>query len=114
MLFFFIPTGIFLNNKLNLKSNNLPIIVFLGMLLQTILLTMVCFFSNIGITVFVINFILVSLLGFIYFENIKKLFTDTSSDFKKLSNYSKILLLITLIFTTYKCASAPFFIDNES
>lgn len=114
MLLFFIPTGIFVSNKLHLKNLNFSIIIFLGMFLQTFLLSICSFFINIGIEVFIVNLIFISTLTFFQINEIKINVLELFSNFKFFSVYSKFILLIVLLASLYKCSQSPFLIDNES
>ncbi len=114
MLLFFIPTGIFVSNKLHLKNLNFSIIIFLGMFLQTFLLSICSFFINIGIEVFIVNSIFISTLTFLQINEIKKNGLELFSNFKSFSVCSKLILLIILLASLYKCSQSPFLIDNES
>ncbi len=114
MLFFFIPTGIFLKSILKIETNNLSIITFLGMFLQTVFLCICCFFTNIGIEVFVINAILVAVFSFFKINEIKNVFIYFENCFIINTLFSKIIFFIILISSLFVCSKSPFLIDNES
>ncbi len=114
MLFFFIPTGIFLKSILKIETNNLSIITFLGMFLQTIFLSICCFFTNLGIEIFITNAILVSIITFYKSYEIKIALTEFKNCFKLNSILSKISLVIIIISSLFVCSKSPLLIDNES
>ena len=93
MFFVFFTSGILLQNIFKIENKNLPIIVFLGMFLQCFLLTICCFFSNIGIEIFAINLISISILNIIYRNKIRYLLYFSIIKILKLPVFSKILVL---------------------
>ncbi len=113
-LLFFIPSGIALKLLLKIETKNVFIPIFLGLFIQCFLLTCCCFFLKIGLTVFVINFMIQIGLCLWKTKEIKQNIDDTVTDLKSLSVISKLTLLSILLFSLLKCAQFPFIIDNES
>ena len=114
MLVLFIPSGILLKSLLKIDSNNFSITAFLGMFFQCVLLSICCFFTNISIEIFIANAVFCSSISWYKFSEVKNIIQNLKSDLKLFSVYSKIILLIILISSLYKCSLAPFLIDNES
>ena len=114
MLLFFIPNGMFLKSIIKIETNNLSIITFLGMFLQTIFLCFCCFFTNLGIEIFVANAILVSIITFYKSSEIKIVLAEFKNSFKLNSVFSNIILIIIFISTLFTSSKSPFLIDNES
>jgi hypothetical protein len=73
-----------------------------------------CVFYSNYLTVFIGNLTLVALLTVKYGKEIVDKIATFLSDFKKLSDYLKIILLLILISTLLKSAQFPFILDNES
>jgi hypothetical protein len=113
-LLFFIPSGMTVKLLLKIETKNVFIPAFLGLFIQCFLLTCCCFFLKIGLTVFVINFMIQIGLCLWKSKEIKQNIDDTVTDLKSLSVISKFTLLSILLFSLLKCAQFPFIIDNES
>ena len=111
---FFIPFGLFFQTILKIDNKNAGLIVFLGMFFQSLLLSICCFFFNIGIKVFIVNFIFSVILIFFYRKKIHYLINFFLSEINKSTFFSKLLLLFILISSLYKCSLKPFLVDNES
>ena len=114
MLAFFIPSGILLKSLLKIDSNNFSITAFLGMFFQCVLLSICCFFTNIGIEIFIANALFSAIISWYKLSEIKNIVRNFKADLKLFSVYSKIILAIILVSSLYKCSLAPFLIDNES
>ena len=113
-LFCFISSGMLFSKIINLKSQDVMIIVFFGVFFQCIFLSITAFFTNLGIEVFCAN-LFFCLVAFVYQKNeFKTVFNKSIASFKNLSSYTKIILLLILLASLYKCSLAPFLIDNES
>jgi len=114
LLLFFIPCGIALEYLFRLNSNKITFSILFGMVFQTVLLTICAFFAAIDLTVFIGNIILTSILTILYRKEIVAKITFFLSEFKTLSDYLKIILLLILVSVLLKSAQFPFILDNES
>jgi hypothetical protein len=111
---FFLTYGITIENLLRINSNKITFTILFGMVIQTVLLTICAFFNAIGLAVFIGNFFLLTILTIQYRKEIVIKINLFLSDFKSLSNYLKIILLIILVSAILKSAQSPFILDNES
>lgn len=114
LLLFFVSSGIALKSILKLTSTGVYIPVFLGLFLQSILLTLCAFFTSIGSFILVSNSCLLLLLLLWKKNEIKTSFKETFNDLASLSRISKLFLIALLLFSLAKSAQYPFIIDNES
>ncbi len=111
---FFLVYGITIENLLGLKSNKTTLTILFGMVIQTVLLTICAFFTAIGLAVFIGNLFLLTILTIKYRKEIGIKIDLFSSDFKALSDYLKIILILILVSALLKSAQSPFILDNES
>lgn len=114
LFYFFLIYGIVIEKFLRLNFNEITFTILYGMVFQTVLLTICAFFLAIDLTVFIGNLTLMTLLTIKYRKEITDKFATFLNDFKKLSDYLKIILLLILISTLLKSAQFPFILDNES
>lgn len=114
LLFFFIPTGIAAKSVFNLQSAGNYVPIFLGIFIQCVGLSIVSFFLNIGLVVFITNTII--LLGIVVWKSneIKESLSEIKADLLALTTPSKLILFFIFLFSLFKCAQSPFIIDNES
>ena len=114
MCWFFISTGIFFKSILKISNIYLPITIFLGMFVQSLILSICCFFTKIGLEIFLLN---LGCNGFLFFYLRKIIIIDCKAfifEIKKTNIYSKTILMLILVLSLYKCSLKPFLIDNES
>jgi hypothetical protein len=111
---FFIPSGIAVKSIFKIETTGVFILVFLGLFIQSFLLTCCSFFFKIGLEVFFINFLIQIILFIWKTKEIKQSINETITDLKSLSTISKFTMLSILFFSLLKCAQFPFIIDNES
>ena len=114
LLLFFIPSGIAVKSLFKIEIDGVIILVFLGLFIQSFLLTCCCFFFKIGFALFLINFLIQISLIIWKIKDIKHSINETITDLKSLSIASKFTLFAILLFSLFKCAQFPFIIDNES
>ena len=114
MCWFFLSTGIFFKSILKLTNIDLPITVFLGMFVQSLMLSTCCFFTKIGFEIFLLNLGCNGLLFFYFRQKITSDLKGFIFDIKKTNIYSKSILIQILVLSLYKCSMKPFLIDNES
>lgn len=84
------------------------------MFLQCFLISIACFFTNIGFEFFVFNALFNVFFIFIFKSEIISCSKLIVKEIQNISSQSKFLLLIILISSCYKCSLKPFLIDNES
>jgi hypothetical protein len=114
LVFFFIPSGMFLKSILKIENPNFSIGIFLGIFAQCVVLSVLCFFIRIGIEVFLCNLTIIIFLLYWQRKSIKRNLNEAKHNFDSLHKISKILLFGILFFALQKCAQSPFLIDNES
>lgn len=114
LFYFFLIYGIAVENFLRLNSNQITFTILFGMVFQTVLLTICAFFTAVDIAVFIGNLAIAAILTIKYRKEITTKIGTFLSDFKTLSDYLKITVLLILISTLLKSAQFPFILDNES
>jgi hypothetical protein len=99
---------------LKIKSENRILTVILGIITQTILLTIVSFFTSIGLEIFICNLILTTTLALFFKNNLVETLRYFKNTFASFSLLIKLILIVILLSALLKCAQFPFILDNES
>ena len=114
MLYFFLAMGVATEFVLQIKFENRVITLLLGIIAQTILLTIVSFFTSIGIEIFICNLILTTTLALFFKNNLVETLRYFKNTFTSFSLLIKLILIVILLSALLKCAQFPFILDNES
>lgn len=114
MLYFFLTMGVTTEFVLKIKSENRILTVILGIITQTILLTIVSFFTSIGLEIFICNLILTTTLALFFKNNLVETLRYFKNTFASFSLLIKLILIVILLSALLKCAQFPFILDNES
>ena len=114
MFYFFLTMGVAAEFVLKIKSENRILSLFLGIITQTILLTIVSFFNSIGLEIFVCNLILTTTLALFFKNNLVETLRYFKNTFASFSLFIKLILIVILLSVLLKCQQFPFILDNES
>jgi hypothetical protein len=114
MFYFFLTMGVAAEFVLKIKSENRILSLFLGIITQTILLTIVSFFNSIGLEIFVCNLILTTTLALFFKNNLVETLRYFKNTFASFSVLIKLILIVILLSVLLKCQQFPFILDNES
>ncbi len=114
LFFCFLTFGIATEFLLKIKSKNATLTLLLGMVTQTVLLTICAFFTAIGLEVLIANMIFSSFLALYFRKDLRLILKSIGTDFKSISIYLKISFAIILFSALLKCAQFPSILDNES
>lgn len=114
LLYFFLGAGITTEYLLGLNTKKITLTILLGMVFQTVLLTICAFFTSIGLEIFIANFILTTILAIRFRKKITEAVALFLNDFKAIPVYLKIISVLILVSALFKCAQPPFILDNES
>ncbi|MDI1255934.1 MAG: hypothetical protein PSV16_07515 [Flavobacterium sp.] len=110
----FMITGSATDAFLKIHTTNPVFKIMIGMMAQTVLLTICAFFVPIGLGLFAGNMLLTIFLALIFRKKITNEFLALSTSFRTFSIYAKAIFGIILLSALFKCAQSPFILDNES
>lgn len=99
---------------LKLESKNGSLVVLLGMISQTVLLSLIAFFYRIGIEAFIGNLLLSTVSFWVFRKENIQILQSFHTDFKSVSWLLKIAFGLVFFSALLKCAQPPFILDNEN
>ncbi len=89
-------------------------VFFLGMMTQTLVLTIVVFFAPLNGMVFLANALLTSVVAYAVRDELQKNGRELWHAFQNFSRFDKVLLGLATLSALWKSAQLPFLIDNDT
>ncbi|HLN94700.1 MAG TPA: hypothetical protein VK183_03625 [Flavobacterium sp.] len=89
-------------------------VFFLGMMTQTLVLTIVVFFAPLNGMIFLANALLTSVLAYTVRDELQKTGRELWHSFQNFSHFDKVLLGLATLAALWKSAQLPFLIDNDT
>lgn len=108
------PFGVATEKILNIRNTSLAVTLLLGVVFQTVFLTILAFFYRLNIEVFICNMLLFLFLLISYNKQISTKFKSCLAEFRSWQTFFKLVFVIIVILVLAKSSQLPFVIDNES
>ena len=111
---FFLPFGVVTEKFLSIRNNSLAVTMLLGIVFQTVILTVTAFFFRLNSEVFIFNMLLFLILLIRYNKLISTKFKSGLAEFRSWQTFYKFVFALIVILVLAKSSQLPFVIDNES
>lgn len=109
-----LPAGIFVKQLFRFKTENICLIILLGLLYLAFGFSLAAFVLPLGKSTLLFFLITNVVTSYIYRVETARIINKAYFNLKSLSSFSKIILLILSLGALLKSAQLPFIIDNES
>lgn len=108
------PSGILVKKAFKLETINIPILVLLGMLMQTTFFTVVAFFAPLGSIPLSLSILFAAVAGYYWRRDLSEVFKAHSNSLAYLPLTLKSAFLILAFVALAKSAQIPSILDNET
>lgn len=114
LFFLFLPAGLALQHVLKVKSQSLPLVQFLGMMLYTVAFTVTSFFFPLNEFALLFWSIVSVLLSIFFKKDIAVILSTSVASYKALPFFIKSAFAVLSCAALLKSAQVPFITDNET